>query len=144
KCDRGQSLDSHYIGRKEDIVRAGRVTRVLNGCRDVLILHHQGQIYAMDMRCYRELHLYVEFNSRLCIGLYQAVDNPTVTPLWTEWRSKGVKQRIHQVTVVKGHVYVTLNTHTEEVESDRYQSHKHRTRWRSQKLFSSKRNITSE
>uniref|UniRef100_A0A3B4APL4 Soluble Rieske-type ferredoxin domain-containing protein n=1 Tax=Periophthalmus magnuspinnatus TaxID=409849 RepID=A0A3B4APL4_9GOBI len=132
--------NSHYIGRKEDIVRAGRVTRVLNGCRDVLILHHQGQIYAMDMRCYREhrgqsMVLFTnsatlsmqEFNSRLCIGLYQAVDNPTVTPLWTEWRSKGVKQRIHQVTVVKGHVYVTLNTHTEEVESDRYQSHKHRT-----------------
>ncbi|KAJ0067739.1 hypothetical protein NL108_010060, partial [Boleophthalmus pectinirostris] len=44
--------DSHYIGRKEDIVKVGRVTRLLNGSRDVLVLHHQGQLYAMDMRCY--------------------------------------------------------------------------------------------
>lgn len=65
-----------------------------------------------------------EFNGRLCIvcpwhkykitlaegeGLYQAVDDPTAKPLRTQWRSKGVKQRIHKVTEVNGNVYVTLN-----------------------------------
>ncbi|XP_020793919.2 Rieske domain-containing protein isoform X2 [Boleophthalmus pectinirostris] len=139
--------DSHYIGRKEDIVKVGRVTRLLNGSRDVLVLHHQGQLYAMDMRCYHAGGVLQhgdieEFNGRLCIvcpwhkykitlaegeGLYQAVKDPTVRPLRTEWRSKGVKQRVHQVTEVRGHVYVTLNTCAEDVESDRYQTDKYRT-----------------
>ncbi|CAL1616616.1 unnamed protein product [Knipowitschia caucasica] len=139
--------ESHFIGRREDIVRAGRVSRLLNGCRDVLVLHHQGQLYAMDLRCYHAggglQHGDIEeFNGKLCIvcpwhkykitlaegeGLYQAVDNPLVRPLQTEWRSKGVKQRVHQVTEVRGDVYVTLNTRSEDVESDRYQTHKYRT-----------------
>ena len=48
---------SHFIGKKEDIVKAGRVTKLVNGCRDVLVLHHQGRLHAMDMRCYRKLFL---------------------------------------------------------------------------------------
>lgn len=44
----------HYVGKKEEIVKAGRVTKLLNGCRDVLILYHDRQLYAMDKRCYRE------------------------------------------------------------------------------------------
>uniref|UniRef100_A0A4W4GN74 Soluble Rieske-type ferredoxin domain-containing protein n=1 Tax=Electrophorus electricus TaxID=8005 RepID=A0A4W4GN74_ELEEL len=31
---------------------------------DVLVLHHQGAFYALDVRCYREL---LEFNGHLCI-----------------------------------------------------------------------------
>lgn len=46
--------DSFFVGRKEDIVKAGRVTRLVNRCRDVLVLFHQGQLYAMDTRCYRK------------------------------------------------------------------------------------------
>lgn len=45
----------HFIGRKEDIVKAQRVTKLVNGCREVLVLFHQGQLYAMDLRCYRKL-----------------------------------------------------------------------------------------
>ncbi|XP_029998812.1 Rieske domain-containing protein-like [Sphaeramia orbicularis] len=140
-------LSTHFIGRKEDIVKAGRVTKLVNGCRDVLVLHHDGQLYAMDMRCYHaggalEHGDIEEFNGRLCIvcpwhkykitlaegeGLYQAVDNPTVKPLRTYWRSKGVKQRIHKVTEVNGDVYVTLNDLSEAIESDNYQTEKYRS-----------------
>ncbi|XP_071339142.1 Rieske domain-containing protein isoform X2 [Trachinotus anak] len=137
--------DSHFIGKKEDIVKAGRVTKLVNGCRDVLVLYHQGQLHAMDMRCYRGALQYgdiEEFNGRMCIicpwhkykitlaegeGLYQAVDDPTAKPLRTHWCSKGVKQRIHKVTEVNGDVYVTLNNSTEAIDSDVYQTEKYRT-----------------
>ncbi|XP_029295845.1 Rieske domain-containing protein-like [Cottoperca gobio] len=138
---------SHFIGRKEDIVKAGRVTKMVNGCRDILVLHHQGQLHAMDVRCYHsggplQNGDIEEFNGRLCIvcpwhkykitlaegeGLYQAVDNPTAKPLRTHWCSKGVKQRIHKVTEVNRNVYVTLNNSSEAMESDRYQTERYRT-----------------
>ncbi|KAF7669886.1 hypothetical protein LDENG_00100630 [Lucifuga dentata] len=138
---------SHYVGKKEDIVKAGRVTKLVNGCRDVLVLYHEGQLYAMDLRCYHSggalQHGDIEeFNGRLCIvcpwhkykitlaegeGLYQAVGDPLAKPLKTHWRSKGVKQRIHKVTEVNGNVYVTLNDSSEAIESDTYQTERYRT-----------------
>uniref|UniRef100_A0A3P8W9W8 Rieske domain-containing protein n=1 Tax=Cynoglossus semilaevis TaxID=244447 RepID=A0A3P8W9W8_CYNSE len=138
---------AHLIGKKEDIAKAGHVTKLVNGCRDVLVLFHQGRYHAMDMRCYHAggslLHGDIEeFNGQQCIvcpwhkykitlaegeGLYQAVDNPTVKPLRTHWRSKGVKQRIHKVTELNDNVYVTLNDSTEPIESDVYQTEKYRT-----------------
>ncbi|XP_029961146.1 Rieske domain-containing protein-like [Salarias fasciatus] len=138
---------SHFIGKKDDIVKAGRVTKLVNGCRDVLVLYHQGQLHAMDMRCYHSggtlQHGDIEeFNGRLCIvcpwhkykitlaegeGLYQAVDDPTARPLRTHWRSKGVKQRIHKITEVNGDVYVTLNDCAETIESDTYQTERYRS-----------------
>ncbi|CAI5650194.1 unnamed protein product [Oreochromis niloticus] len=137
---------SHFIGKKEDIVKAGRVTKLVNGCRDVLVVHHQGQLYAMDVRCYHsggalQYGDIEEFNGRLCIvcpwhkykitlaegeSLYQAVDDPTAKPLRTYWRSKGVKQRVHKVTEVSGDVYVMLNDSGEAIESDVYQTEKYR------------------
>ncbi|XP_034068508.1 Rieske domain-containing protein [Gymnodraco acuticeps] len=138
---------SHLIGRKEDIVKAGRLIKTVNVCREILVLYHQGTLHAMDLRCYHAggplQHGDIEeFNGRLCIvcpwhkykitlaegeGLYQAVDDPTVKPLRTHWRSKGVKQRIHKVTEVKGSVYVTLNDCSEAIESDVYQTERYRT-----------------
>jgi len=59
-------------------------------------------------------------------GLYQAVDQPTLRPLRTHWRSKGVKQRVHRVSVVRGDVYVTLNDSGDAVESDAYQTERYR------------------
>ncbi|XP_031712509.1 Rieske domain-containing protein-like isoform X4 [Anarrhichthys ocellatus] len=138
---------SHFIGKKEDIVKAGRVTKMVNGCRDILVLHHQGQLHAMDTRCYHsggalQYGDIEEFNGRLCIvcpwhkykitlaegeGLYQAVDDPTAKPLRTHWRSKGVKQRIHKLTEVNGNVYATLNDSSEAIESDVYQTERYRT-----------------
>lgn len=138
---------AHFIGKKEDIVKAGRVTKLVNRCRDVLVLYHQGQLHAMDMRCYHAggalQHGDIEeFNGRMCIvcpwhkykitleegeGLYQAVDDPMAKPLRTYWRSKGIKQRIHKVTEVNGDVYVTLNDSSEAIESDTYQTERFRT-----------------
>ncbi|KAM6931256.1 Rieske domain-containing protein-like [Xenentodon cancila] len=137
----------HFICKKEDVVKAGRVTRQVDGCRDVLVLHHQGQLYAMDMRCYHsggalQFGDIEEFNGRLCIvcpwhkykitlaegeGLYEAVDDPTAKPLRTHWRSKGVKQRIHKVTEVNGDIYITLNDSKDAIESDAYQTEKYRS-----------------
>ncbi|XP_008416763.1 Rieske domain-containing protein-like isoform X1 [Poecilia reticulata] len=141
------SPDMHFIGKKADIIEAGRVTKQVNGCRDVLVVYHQGELYAMDLRCYHAGGLLhngdiEEFNGRPCIvcpwhqykitlaegeGLYQAVDHPTIRPLKTQWRSKGVKQRTHKVTEVSGDVYVTLNDSSEAIESDVYQTEKYRT-----------------
>ncbi|XP_015234234.1 Rieske domain-containing protein [Cyprinodon tularosa] len=137
----------HFIGKKADIVKAGRVTKQVNGCRDVLVMYHHGQLYALDMRCYHaggslQNGDIEEFNGRLCIvcpwhkykitlaegeGLYQAVDDPTVRPLRSHWRSKGIKQRVHKVTEVGGDVYVTLNDSSDPIESDVYQTEKYRT-----------------
>lgn len=60
-------------------------------------------------------------------GLYQAVDDPSAKPLRTHWRSKGVKQRIHQVTEVDGDVYLTLNVSDKAIDSDVYQTERYRT-----------------
>ncbi|XP_061672920.1 Rieske domain-containing protein [Syngnathoides biaculeatus] len=137
----------HFVGTRDDIIRRGRVSKLVNGCRDVLVLYHQGTFHAMDLRCYHaggalEHGDIEEFNGRVCIvcpwhkykitlvegeGLYQAVDNPTIKPLRTQWRSKGIKQRVHKVTVVNEDVYVTLNDSEEAIESDYYQTDKYRT-----------------
>uniref|UniRef100_A0A8D3B6F2 Rieske domain-containing protein n=1 Tax=Scophthalmus maximus TaxID=52904 RepID=A0A8D3B6F2_SCOMX len=141
------SGQSKYKQHKEDIVKAGRVSKLVNGCRDVLVLFHQGQLHAMDTRCYHsggalQYGDIEEFNGQLCIvcpwhkykitlaegeGLYQAVEDPTAKPLRTHWRSKGVKQRIHKVTEVNGEVYVTLNDSIEAIESDVYQTETYRS-----------------
>ncbi|XP_061758194.1 Rieske domain-containing protein [Nerophis ophidion] len=141
------SPSSHFIGKRDDIIRHGRVTKLVNGCRDVLVIYHQGEFHAMDMRCYHAggalAHGDIEeFNGRACIvcpwhkykitlaegeGLYQAVDNPAVKPLRTRWRSKGIKQRVHKVNLVDNDVYVTLNDSQEAVESDYYQTEQYRT-----------------
>ncbi|XP_061135475.1 Rieske domain-containing protein isoform X2 [Syngnathus typhle] len=143
---------SHFIGKRDEVIRRGRVTKLVNGCRDVLVVYHQGEFHAMDMRCYRgalEQGDIEEFNGRTCIvcpwhkykitlaegeGLYQAVDNPTVKPLRTHWRSKGVKQRVHKVTEVNEDIYVTLNDSKEAIESDYYQTDTYRTNLRIQKV----------
>lgn len=55
------------------------------------------------------------------------MDDPTVRPLRSHWRSKGIKQRVHKVTEVGGDVYVTLNDSSDPIESDVYQTEKYRT-----------------
>ncbi|KAM9546187.1 Rieske domain-containing protein-like isoform 1-T1 [Salvelinus alpinus] len=135
---------SHFIGRKEDVVQAKRVTKLVGG-RDVLVLCHQGKLHAMDMRCYHtggplQEGDIEEFDGRMCIvcpwhkykitlaegeGLYQAV-NPSATPPKPTWCSKGVKQRVHQVTEVNRDVYVTFNDSPDTIDSDFYQTERYR------------------
>uniref|UniRef100_A0ABI7WS20 Soluble Rieske-type ferredoxin domain-containing protein n=1 Tax=Felis catus TaxID=9685 RepID=A0ABI7WS20_FELCA len=75
-----------------------------------------------------------EFDGRPCIvcpwhkykitlatgeGLYQSI-NPRDPSAKPEWCSKGVKQRIHTVTVDNGNIYVTLSKEPFKCDSDFY------------------------
>ncbi|KAJ8262934.1 hypothetical protein COCON_G00153910 [Conger conger] len=131
---------SHFIAKKDEIIRAGRVTKLVNG-REVLVLHHDGVFHALDMRCYHSGGLLQygdieEFNGRLCIvcpwhkykitlaegeNLYQAVD-PKEKPPKPKWLSKGVKQRVHRAIEVEEDVFVRLNDAPGRIESDAYQT----------------------
>ncbi|KAI4540909.1 hypothetical protein MG293_008051, partial [Ovis ammon polii] len=52
-------------------------------------------------------------------GLYQSIDpkDPSAKPMWC---SKGIKQRIHTVTVDNGNIYVTLSNEPFKCDSDYY------------------------
>ncbi|XP_054842846.1 Rieske domain-containing protein isoform X2 [Eublepharis macularius] len=125
------------IGREDD-VKKQRTTAIIND-REILVFYHDGKFYAMDCRCYHAggpLHLgeIEDINGQACItcpwhkykitlatgeGLYQAINprEPSVTP---KWRSKGVKQRTHHVTVDNGNIYVTLSDMSDSIDSDYY------------------------
>uniref|UniRef100_A0A672Q7D6 Rieske domain-containing protein n=1 Tax=Sinocyclocheilus grahami TaxID=75366 RepID=A0A672Q7D6_SINGR len=107
------SRQTHFIGKKENIIQDRRVVKSV-GERDVLVIYHQGDFYAIDVRCYhsggplQEGDIEVsccecpwhKYKITLAEGesLYQAVD-PSVKPLKPTWCSKGVKQRVHTVTL---------------------------------------------
>uniref|UniRef100_A0A0E9WYN7 Rieske domain-containing protein n=1 Tax=Anguilla anguilla TaxID=7936 RepID=A0A0E9WYN7_ANGAN len=139
---------SYFIGKKDEIIEAGRVTKLVNN-REVLVLHHDGVFHAMDMRCYHSGGILFygdieEFNGRLCIvcpwhkykitlaegeGLYQSVD-PKEKPPKPRWRSKGVKQRIHRAIEVDDDIFVEFNDTPGPIESDVYQTESFRARAR--------------
>lgn len=50
---REEPLSSYFIGKKEDIIQAKKVSKSVNG-RDILVIYHMGKFYAMDRHCYRE------------------------------------------------------------------------------------------
>lgn len=52
-------------------------------------------------------------------GLYQSI-NPRDPSAKPKWCSKGVKQRIHKVTVDNGSIYVTLSNEPFKCDSDFY------------------------
>ncbi|KAK2523228.1 Rfesd [Columba guinea] len=124
------------IGKEDDIKKAGRVTAKVDG-REVVVFYHEGKFHAMDSRCYHEggalrLGDIEDIDGQACIvcpwhkyvitletgeGLYEGVDplEPSPTP---QWRSKGVKQRIHKVTVDSGNVYVSPPDFSVKFDSD--------------------------
>lgn len=132
----------HFVGKKDELIEAKRSVRTL-GDRDVLIIHHQGVLYAMDSYCYHsggELQNgdIEEIDSKLCIicpkhkykislakgeGIYKGTD-PREKPPVPRWFSKGVKQRIHTITETNGDVYVELSTDKSRIDSDYYQGEK--------------------
>ncbi|XP_063050923.1 Rieske domain-containing protein [Engraulis encrasicolus] len=136
----------HCVGKREDIIRAKRLVMPVDG-RDILVLYHEGEFHALDVRCYHaggplQNADIEEFGGRLCIvcpwhkykitlsegeGLYQSVDPTVRPPRPGPWRSKGVKQRVHPVSESDGYVYVTMNTSAEPIESDFYQTERFRT-----------------
>ncbi|XP_051028465.1 Rieske domain-containing protein isoform X2 [Acomys russatus] len=111
-----------FVGREDDIRKSERMTAVVHD-REVVIFYHKGEYHAMDIRCYHSggpLHLgeIEDFNGQSCIvcpwhkykitlatgeGLYQSI-NPKDPSAKPKWCSKGVKQRIHAVTVDNGNI----------------------------------------
>uniref|UniRef100_A0A8D0GF65 Rieske domain-containing protein n=2 Tax=Sphenodon punctatus TaxID=8508 RepID=A0A8D0GF65_SPHPU len=126
------------VGREDDIKQSRRITASVND-REIVVFYHEEKFYAMDCRCYHAggpLHLgeIEDIGGHLCIicpwhmykitlatgeGLYQAI-NPTEPSAAPKWRSKGVKQRTHEVTVDNGSVYVTLSDLSVSLDSDYY------------------------
>ncbi|KAI2661534.1 Rieske domain-containing protein [Labeo rohita] len=112
----------HFIGKKENIIQARRVVKSVDS---------GGPLQEGDIE---------DFDGRTCIvcpwhkykitlaegeGLYQAVD-PSVKPLKPTWCSKGIKQRVHSVTVSNEDVFLTLNDSPGPIDSDHYQTEKYR------------------
>ncbi|NXD27631.1 RFESD protein, partial [Spelaeornis formosus] len=111
-----------FIGKEEDIKKSQRITAKING-REIVVFYHEGKFHALDSRCYRKIFTYVisDIDGQACIvcpwhkfkitletgeGLYEGINplEPSPTP---KWQSKGVKQRIHKVTIDNGNVYVS-------------------------------------
>ncbi|XP_064496928.1 Rieske domain-containing protein isoform X1 [Pseudopipra pipra] len=113
-----------FIGKEEDIKKSGRTTAKING-REIVVFYHEGKFHALDSRCYHEggplcRGEIEDINGQACIvcpwhkfkitletgeGLYEGINplEPSPTP---QWQSKGVKQRIHKLTIDNGSVYV--------------------------------------
>ncbi|KFW12520.1 Rieske domain-containing protein, partial [Eurypyga helias] len=127
------------IGKEDDIKKSQRITAKVNG-REVVVFYHEGKFHAMDSRCYREeseardlLFFFLQdINGQACIvcpwhkykitletgeGLYEGINplEPSPTP---QWQSKGVKQRIHKVTIDNGNVYVSPPDFSVSFDSD--------------------------
>ncbi|XP_070794879.1 Rieske domain-containing protein isoform X2 [Pituophis catenifer annectens] len=115
-----------YVGREDDIKKRQRKTAIVHG-RQVVIFYH-------DAGGPLDLGEIEDINGQPCIicpfhkykitlntgeGLYQAI-NPKEPSAVPKWKSKGVKQRTHRVTVDNGNVYVTLSDLLEYKESDYY------------------------
>lgn len=133
-----KEYSSVCVGREDDIKKSERMTAVVHD-REVVIFYHKGEYHAMDIRCYHSggpLHLgdIEDFDGRSCIvcpwhkykitlatgeGLYQSI-NPKDPSAKPKWCSKGVKQRIHTVTVDNGNIYVTLSNQPFKCDSDFY------------------------
>ncbi|NXM91845.1 RFESD protein, partial [Oenanthe oenanthe] len=114
-----------FIGKEEDIKKSQRITAKING-REIVVFYHEGKFHALDSRCYLICYLFFfsflqDIDGQACIvcpwhkfritletgeGLYEGINplEPTPTP---KWQSKGVKQRIHKVTIDNGNVYVS-------------------------------------
>ncbi|NXY27131.1 RFESD protein, partial [Atrichornis clamosus] len=111
-----------FIGKEEDIKKSQRITAKING-REIVVFYHEGKFHALDSRCYRKIFALVisDINGQACIvcpwhkfkitletgeGLYEGINplEPSPTP---QWQSKGVKQRVHKVTIDNGNVYVS-------------------------------------
>ncbi|KAL0606295.1 Rieske domain-containing protein, partial [Plecturocebus cupreus] len=126
------------VGKEDDIKKSERMTAVVHD-REVVIFYHRGEYHAMDIRCYHSggpLHLgdIEDFDGRPCIvcpwhkykitlatgeSLYQSI-NPKDPSAKPKWCSKGIKQRIHTVTVDNGNIYVALSSEPFKCDSDFY------------------------
>lgn len=54
--EREELAESYFIGKKEEIIKTKRITKFVHG-REILVIHHKGTFYAMDLHCYREYNI---------------------------------------------------------------------------------------
>ncbi|XP_072315609.1 Rieske domain-containing protein [Eucyclogobius newberryi] len=133
----------HFVGKTEELIAAKRTLLTLEG-RDVLIIHHQGEFYAIDSYCYHagtslQNGDIEELDRKVCIicpkhkykislsageGVYRGRDR-SQSPPPLRWFSKGLKQRVHRLSQIQGALYLRLNT-TGWMESDYYQGERGR------------------
>ncbi|KAK7101027.1 Rieske domain-containing protein-like [Littorina saxatilis] len=126
------------VGTVQEILAAGR-KRTEIADRDIVVIAHRGNFYALDSFCYHAggpLHQgdIEDMGQEACIvcpwhkykitlgtgqGLYMAVD-PFNLKKQPELKSKGVKQRTHVVTIEHGQVFVTLSSVDTKLDSDHY------------------------
>ncbi|KFO60542.1 Rieske domain-containing protein, partial [Corvus brachyrhynchos] len=136
-----------FIGKEEDIKKSQRITAKVDG-REIVVFYHEGKFHALDSRCYRKIFACViskmtcylfffflqDIDGQACIvcpwhkfkitletgeGLYEGI-NPLEPSLTPKWQSKGVKQRIHKVTIDNGNVYVNPPDLSVSFDSDYY------------------------
>ncbi|NXC55912.1 RFESD protein, partial [Aleadryas rufinucha] len=124
-----------FIGKEEDIKKSQRITAKVDG-REIVVFCHEGKFHALDSRCYRKIFACVisDIDGQACIvcpwhkfkitletgeGLYEGINplEPSPTP---KWLSKGVKQRIHKITIDNGNVYVSPPDLSVSFDSDYY------------------------
>ncbi|KFV74057.1 Rieske domain-containing protein, partial [Struthio camelus australis] len=139
-----------YVGKEDDIKKSQRITTKVNDREVVVFYHEgkfyamdarcylrsqwltSSPFFVCFFVCF---HFYFQdLNGQPCIicpwhkykitletgeGLYQAINpmEPSPTP---RWQSKGVKQRIHKVTVDNGNVYVSPPDLSVSFDSDYY------------------------
>lgn len=138
----------YFVGKSSDLIEAKRTLITLEG-RDILLIHHQGEFYAVDSYCYHagtslQNGDIEDIDSKRCIicpkhkykislsegeGLYRGRDRSSqATPLsqlpW-RWFSKGIKQRVHRLSDRQGALYLRLCDRG-WVESDYYQGERGR------------------
>uniref|UniRef100_A0A8C6UHA9 Rieske domain-containing protein n=1 Tax=Neogobius melanostomus TaxID=47308 RepID=A0A8C6UHA9_9GOBI len=101
----------YFVGMKEELIAAKRTVLTLDG-RDVLLIHHQGEFYAIDCYCYLSvLPLFQDIDSQRCIICPKHKYKISLS---------GVKQRVHQLTERQGALFIRLSG-SGWVESDYYQ-----------------------
>ena len=115
---------------------------------DVIILHHKGQMFALDSYCYHaggplykgDIEDIGNYSCLVCPwhkykvtlqtgeNIYQSIDpyNMKKPPVWT---CGGVKQRTHEVIIKHDDIFLKLSPCSGELKSDHYNSpeykHKH-------------------
>ncbi|XP_033737071.1 Rieske domain-containing protein-like [Pecten maximus] len=115
--------------------------------KDIVIIKAKGNVYALDSFCYHAGGpLYIgdieDFGGKTCIVcpwhkykvaidrgemVYQSCDPHNLSKP-AVWKSSGVKQRTHAVTVRDGNVYIKFTDCTGKIPSDQYNNKDYRER----------------
>ncbi|XP_028303373.1 Rieske domain-containing protein [Gouania willdenowi] len=132
----------HFVGKEEELIEAKRSFRTI-GDRDILIIYQKETFYAIDSYCHHAGSLLQngdieDIDGRWCIicpkhkytislnngeSLLKIINKREDPPV-TTWFSRGVKQRVHNVRVINGEVYVEISKDPGRLESDFFQGEK--------------------